>query len=659
MGMKVNRINTMSVEGRIWSLLVPAVISQFVNILYSVVDRIFIGKIPFIGVDALSGIGTCFPILILINAFAQLLAIGSTTAISIYLGRESYEEAEKFMGTAFSLSCLISLVLFVFLQIFKRSILMCFGASENTVGYALSYLDIYLWGLAFQLLTAVFSNFLFCQGYAKKAMFVCTFSALLNAVLDYIFIMIFGFGISGAAYATVISQVSGMLLAFYFVNRKEGEGQKLYLKKENITIDRNKAKQIVLYGIASFTMNFTEACLHATYNYSLQKYGADVYIAAMAIIQSLMQIMYIFSNGIAQAVQPTISYYHGAGDEVKIKRACFISTFLNMTVAILGSILLIFARRSAARIFTGDDKVLDIVVSYLPIYLAGWGIFGIQESVQCIFVGLGKAGYSMFLALYRKIVLLIPLMLFLPTFFDVKGIFISEAVSDSVAGISAGLLFMHFLRKTKKNKGKKAALSACDKVLSDIEKEALKRPELYGNTNFINNQRSFDDTLSSFGIKGNINKNGCGSIAMYNVLHAFGEDIPYRTVIENIAKDSPKIFHKSSTIGGGVFGLNPLYMKGYLKRQGYEVKRAVFKRKDFAIKEEAAYIAIYLWFDSKHSEIGGHYEALIPTKEGALQAYNISRIYEDFRDYEKMKKSEGGFLMQVYEIKRYCYTKQL
>lgn len=326
-----------------------------------------------------------------------------------------------------------------------------------------------------------------------------------------------------------------------------------------------------------------------------------------------------------------------------------------MTVAILGSILLIFARRSAARIFTGDDKVLDIVVSYLPIYLAGWGIFGIQESVQCIFVGLGKAGYSMFLALYRKIVLLIPLMLFLPTFFDVKGIFISEAVSDSVAGISAGLLFMHFLRKTKKNKGKKAALSACDKVLSDIEKEALKRPELYGNTNFINDQRSFDDTLSSFGIKGNINKNGCGSIAMYNVLHAFGEDIPYRTVIENIAKDSPKIFLKSSTIGGGVFGLNPLYMKGYLKRQGYEVKRAVFKRKDFAIKEEAAYIAIYLWFDSKHSEIGGHYEALIPTKEGALQAYNISRIYEDFRDYEKVKKSEGGFLMQVYEIKRYYY----
>ena len=148
---------------------------------------------------------------------------------------------------------------------------MCFGASENTVGYALSYLDIYLWGLAFQLLTAVFSNFLFCQGYAKKAMFVCTFSALLNVVLDYIFIMIFGFGISGAAYATVISQVSGMLLAFYFVNRKEGEGQKLYLKKENITIDRNKAKQIVLYGIASFTMNFTEACLHATYNYSLHK----------------------------------------------------------------------------------------------------------------------------------------------------------------------------------------------------------------------------------------------------------------------------------------------------------------------------------------------------------------------------------------------------
>ncbi len=422
-------------------LAIPSTLAQLINMIYSIVDRIFIGHIPDIGSDALSGIGSCFPIFIFISAFSQLWGVGGSTAISIELGNGNNKNAEKIMGNVFNIMILECIVLYICFQIFKTPLLLYFGASKSTIVYANQYLDIYLLGIVFQSFVTIYSYFLICQGYAKISMYICMISALMNVGLDYILVYICDCGIHGASIATVLSQMLGATILLLVINKGK-HVKNLQIRKENLHLDKRIIKSIFLYGVAAFTMTFTETCIHAMYNKMLQKYGSDIYIASMSIIQSLMQFVYVFSNGISQAIQPNISYYYGAQNSIKVREVCKIGIIVHLFIAFCGSGILIIFRDSLALLFTNDFTVKNGVVMMLPIYLSGWGIFGIQSGVQCAFVGIGRTKSSLFLACFRKLVLLIPFMLIFPLFWGVTGIFLAEGISDGIAGIVAGILFM-------------------------------------------------------------------------------------------------------------------------------------------------------------------------------------------------------------------------
>lgn len=416
----------------IFKIAVPATITQVINTVYAIVDRIFIGKIPSIGLEALSGIGICFPILVLITAFSQWIAVGASTVVSIYRGEGNSKKAEEAVGNTLTLSALTATALFIILELFMNPILLQFGASSKTIGYANMYLKVYLIGVFFQILIQVFSALLICQGFAKESMIGCMISAAANIVFDYFFIVILHQGIGGAAVASVISQLIGVVILVLFLV-KPSNPEKIKIRVRFFRLNYELSKKIIIYGLPSFTMDFTETCIYAVYNRSLQFYGSDLYVAAMTIIQSLMQFIYVFANGLTQAVQPTISYYYGAGDKSGVKTAYKIGIIAHLIITVIGSIVLIVTREITAQVFTTDLSVIKIVARYFPIYLLGWIVFGIQSGVQCFFVGMGRAKYSMLLAIFRKIILLIPLMLLLPSVIGITGVFLAEAISDSMS----------------------------------------------------------------------------------------------------------------------------------------------------------------------------------------------------------------------------------
>lgn len=441
---------TKTIFNNILKLAIPAVITQIINTIYAIVDRIFIGKIPGIGSEALSGIGVCFPILILVTAFSQLIAIGTSTIVSMHRGSKNKDKAEESVGNAITLSIITAATLFIALEFFMNPMLLFFGASNKTLIYANMYLKIYLVGIFFQILIQVFSSLLICQGFANESMTACIISAFTNIILDYFFIITLNYGIAGAAVATVISQLIGVFILILYMT-KSGKNEKLKIRIKYFKLKPHNIKMILLYGLSSFTMTFTEAGIHAVYNRTLQLYGSDMYIAAMAIMQSLMQLISVFSGGLSQAVQPTISYYYGANDSYRVKSAYKIGLISHLAISIICSLTLILTRSITAKVFTTDSSVINIIVNYFPIYLSGWTFFGIQSGAQCFFVGIGKTSYSMLLAILRKIILLIPLMLILPSIIGITGVFLAEAVSDIISVTFSGLLLFVTRKDILKN----------------------------------------------------------------------------------------------------------------------------------------------------------------------------------------------------------------
>ena len=296
--METSGEKTKTIFNNILKLAIPAVITQIINTIYAIVDRIFIGKIPSIGSEALSGIGVCFPILILVTAFSQLIAIGTSTIVSMHRGSKNKDKAEESVGNAITLSIITAATLFIALEFFMNPILLFFGASNKTLIYANMYLKIYLVGIFFQILIQVFSSLLICQGFANESMTACIISAFTNIILDYFFIITLNYGIAGAAVATVISQLIGVFILILYMT-KSGKNEKLKIRIKYFKLKPHNIKMILLYGLSSFTMTFTEASIHAVYNRTLQLYGSDMYIAAMAIMQSLMQLISVFSGGLS------------------------------------------------------------------------------------------------------------------------------------------------------------------------------------------------------------------------------------------------------------------------------------------------------------------------------------------------------------------------
>lgn len=439
MGHQDEKLGTMPLGRLIFSLAIPAVVAQLINVVYNMVDRIYIGHIPGVGSQALTGLGLSLPVILLIQAFSSLVGMGGAPRASIQLGRGNREMAEKILGNSVTLLLLFALVLTVGFYICKTPLLYLFGASDATVVYAEAYLDIYLLGTLFVMAYQGLNMFISCQGFARTAMLSVLIGAVLNIALDPVFIFGLKMGIRGAALATVISQgVSAVWVVRFLLSKKTG----LRIRAQNLRPDLRVTGAIAALGVSPFVMQSTESLINIVLNRGLQQYGGDLHVGTLTILQSVMQLITIPVSGFSQGAQPIVSYNYGAGNIARVRKTFQIQLgiIVGFGFAFTGTVMLF--PRFFAGLFTGDDGLLALAAEFMPVFLAGLLIFGIQMTCQSTFMGLGKAGISLFIALWRKVILLIPLALVLPHFFGVKGIYWAEPLADVTSALTAGVLFM-------------------------------------------------------------------------------------------------------------------------------------------------------------------------------------------------------------------------
>lgn len=435
------------------SLAIPAVIAQLINVLYNMVDRIYIGHISDVGPQALTGLGLSLPVILLIQAFSSMAGMGGAPRASIQLGKGDREAAERILGNSVTMLFVFAIVLTVVFTLFKTPLLYMFGASDATVGFAEDYLNIYLLGTIFVMAYQGLNMFISCQGHAKTAMISVLIGALLNIALDPVFIFGLGMGIRGAALATIISQgVSAVWVVRFLLSKRSG----LRIRKKNLRPDWRVILGIAALGISPFVMQSTESLINIVLNRGLQQYGGDLYVGTLTILQSVMQFIVIPASGFTQGAQPILSYNYGAGAIDRVRKAYRIMFMIvNGFGLLLTSVIMLFPRFFAG-LFTADESLLELADSSMPVFVAGGLIFGIQMACQATFMGLGKAGISLFVALWRKVILLIPLAMILPRFFGVEGIFWAEPAADITSALTAGVLFyLTVWRKTLRNGGTK------------------------------------------------------------------------------------------------------------------------------------------------------------------------------------------------------------
>ncbi len=418
----------------------PTVVAQLVNLLYNIVDRIYIGHIPEVGRTALTGIGLCFPVIYLITAFTMLVAQGGAPRAAIAMGQGDNDRAERIMGSCFT--CLVgtALVLTVLFWIFGERLLWLFGCSEETILYALPYMQIYSGGSLFVMMALGMNLFVTTQGFTTVSMRTVLIGAVANIVLDPIFIYGLHMGVQGAALATVISQaISGTWVVCFLMGKKTT----LRLRADRLRPSWRLMAPVLALGISPFIMQSTEALLNISFNASLQRYGGDIAVGAMTIASTVLQMVWIPSQGLGQGAQPIISYNYGAGNAKRVKEAFWallkVSCVLMMTFWLLVQLF----PRFFIQIFNSDPELVDTAVWTLRLYTAVLGLFGIQMSVQQTFMAIGKAKASLFIACLRKVILLIPLIFILPNFFENKvfAVFLAEPVSDFISVTASAITF--------------------------------------------------------------------------------------------------------------------------------------------------------------------------------------------------------------------------
>lgn len=424
------------------SLALPTVLAQLINVLYNIVDRIYIGHMQGDGNLALTGVGVTLPIITLIAAFSAFAGAGGAPLAAIELGKKDERKASLIMGNSAWMLVFFSIVLTIVFLIFKVPILYAFGASSKTIAYANEYITIYLLGTIFVQLALGLNAFISGQGAAKAAMLSVLIGAVINIVLDPIFIFALHLGVRGAALATVISQFVSAVWVVSFLKSKRSV---LYLKL--VRPDKSLILKIAALGIAPFVMQSTESLVTITFNTGLQRYGGDLYVGSMSILMSIMQLIVIPVNGITQGVQPIISYNYGAGNRLRVKE----TVIRLVSVCLLGTLILagiaIFCPSIYASMFTNDAELVALTCRIMPIFFLGIAIFGIQAACQSTFLALGQAKVSLFIAMLRKIILLIPLALILPKFLGVKGIYVAEPVSDVISVIVTSVLCVITLKR--------------------------------------------------------------------------------------------------------------------------------------------------------------------------------------------------------------------
>ena len=431
------RLGTERMLPLVFKMALPAVAAQFVNLLYSIVDRIYIGHIPGIGTDALAGVGVTTSLIILISSFSAIVGGGGAPLAAIALGQGDRVRAGKILGNGFVLLILFTLLTSVIAYTFMEPILLFTGASENTLEYAVDYLSIYLLGTIFVEISTGLNSFINAQGRPAIAMFSVLIGALLNIILDPIFIFWFDMGVKGAALATVLSQACSAVWVVSFLFSRRAS---LPLEKRYMGLDRKIILSIFALGVSPFIMASTESLVGFVLNSSLKEFG-DIYISALTILQSSMQFASVPLTGFAQGFVPIISYNFGHGDKQRVK-ACFRIVLVTMfSFNLILMLFMILFPSTVASAFTSDARLIETVRWTMPVFLGGMTIFGLQRACQNMFVALGQARISIFIALLRKAILLIPLALILPNFMGVTGVYAAEAISDATAAICCTLLF--------------------------------------------------------------------------------------------------------------------------------------------------------------------------------------------------------------------------
>ena len=440
-------------------LALPSITSQVVNALYNMVDRMYIGHIPEIGSAALTGVGVCFPLIMIISAFAYLLGMGGAPRASICMGRKDNKGAEKIMGNCFSSLIIVSIILTAVVLIFQDPLLYLFGASENTIGYAKEYITIYAIGTIFVQLTLGMNSFISAQGFSTISMMTVCIGAVTNIILDPIFIFVFNMGVAGAAWATIISQALSALWAVWFLSKGKSI---LRLKKENLHIDMKVLAPCIALGVAPFAMQATESVLVLCFNSSLLRYGGDLAVGAMTILSSVMQFAMLPLQGLTQGGQPIISYNYGAMQAQRVKKAFRLQTIACFTYSSLLWAAVELCPSSFVAIFTNEPQLSEITVWALRIYMAAVLLMGIQVSCQQTFIAFGNSKISAFLAVFRKIIVLIPLIFILPQFMqdDVFAVFLAEPIADTIAVITTATLFAFEFKKVMRKMQEDAHLAS-------------------------------------------------------------------------------------------------------------------------------------------------------------------------------------------------------
>lgn len=445
-----------SIGKLLFQLALPAIIAQIINVLYNMVDRMYIGHIPDIGATALTGMGITMPVITAISAFAALVSMGGAPLASIKMGQKKPEEAEKILGNCAGLLVILSLVLTIFFEIFGKDILMIFGASESTIGYAWDYMKIYALGTIFVHLSLGLNAFISAQGYSKISMYTVLLGAICNIILDPIFIFVFDMGVQGAALATIISQALSSIWVVYFLTSKKSF---LRLKLKSMRPDPSIILPCLALGLSPFIMQLTESVINVCFNTSLLKYGGDLAVGAMTILGSLMQFSLLPLQGLTQGSQPIISFNYGANNLDRVKKTFKLLLISSVIYSTLFWALSMIAPGLLISIFTSNQELIQFSKWAIHIYMSAVLIFGIQLACQQTFIALGNAKTSVFLALLRKVILLIPLIYILPNIVSdpVFGVFLAEPVADVIAVTVTASMFLYsfkkLMRQSKKQVG--------------------------------------------------------------------------------------------------------------------------------------------------------------------------------------------------------------
>lgn len=428
-------------------LALPGIVAQVINLLYNIVDRIYIGRIPETGSLALGGLGICMPIILIVSAFSAFSSSGGAPLASIAMGERDYRKAERHLQSNAGFVLLLSLILMILGLIFLDPLLWFFGAKENNFSFAHDYMQIYFLGTAFVLGTLSLNSFISAQGEAMIAMRTVLIGAVSNIVLDPIFIFALHMGVRGAAIATVISQALSFLFTLWFLRSPRSR-----IRLNSLKIDYPLILQCIALGISGFTMYASESAVVTVINRLLGQYGGEMHISAMVVMQSMIQMIFIPLAGYQNGVQPLLSYNYGAKNRARVLSIMQKSFIMMFGYTLAASLTAILFPGLIAGIFTGDQALVDIIVKYLPVFMAGMTIFGLQMLAQMYFVGSNKPKYAIFLASLRKLILLIPLCFILSRSIGLFGIYLAEPISDAVSAACGGLLLFVQLRRYSQDK---------------------------------------------------------------------------------------------------------------------------------------------------------------------------------------------------------------